>query len=275
MFIGAHVSIAKGLYSAAKSSLNMGGNTFQFFTRNPRGGKAKVLDIDDIQKATALMQENEFGPLVAHAPYTYNLASLKADVREFSIRTLKEDFKRIETLGVPYLVLHVGSHGGQGEEEGFALVKKGLEEVLVDIPDGKYLLLEVMAGAGTELGYTFSQMARIIESCQWHPQLGLCLDTCHMTGAGYDLTHWDKVKNEIEKEVGLERVKALHLNDSKHPVGARKDRHAKLGEGYLGLDVIKALLKDDIFATMPIILETPNDDKGYAEEIILVKEMLA
>lgn len=275
MFIGAHISIAKGLKAAVRTAEKMEGNTFQFFTRNPRGGKAKKLDLQDIKAAHALMQEYSFGPLVGHAPYTFNLASAKPSVREFSLNTIKDDLQRIKQMGVPNLVLHVGSHGGQGEEQGLKLVERGLQEILNTIPEGVNILLEGMAGAGSELGYTFEHLGRLIAACDNHSQLAVCLDTCHLTGAGYDLQSFSVVKKEFAEKVGLDRLKALHLNDSKFPVASRKDRHEKLGEGYVGLDVIKNIVRDEDIQKIPIILETPNDNEGYAREIVLVKEMVS
>lgn len=275
MIIGAHVSISKGLAAAVKTALEMEANTLQFFTRNPRGGKAKELNARDIAEARNLLAEHNFGPLVAHTPYTINVVSAKPEVREFSIRTLIDDLNRIKQMGVPYLVFHVGTHGGQGEEAGIDLVCKGLKEILTVIPEATFLLLEGMAGEGTELGYSFRQLGEIIVQCDRHPQLGICLDTCHLTGAGYDLSQLEELKKEINGEIGWDRVKVLHLNDSMFPVGSRRDRHAKLGEGYLGLDIIKKIACDKDFSRIPLILETPNDNEGYAREIKLVKEMCA
>ncbi|MDD2401538.1 MAG: deoxyribonuclease IV [Clostridia bacterium] len=274
MIIGAHVSIAKGLYKAAVTAKGIGANTFQFFTRNPRGGKAKELNQDDIEKAHDYMRANSFGKIVAHAPYTYNLASAKVNIREFTIATLKDDVFRIKAMGISYLVLHVGTCGEQGEEKGLSLVIQGLQEVLSLIPDGTEILLEQMAGEGTELGYTFEQLAKIIEGCEYHSQLGICLDSCHMTGAGYDLSNFGLIKKGFDEKIGWERLKAFHLNDSLFPRGARRDRHAKLGEGHIGLATIKNIVTDSDMREIPLILETPNDNVGYAKEITLVKAML-
>jgi deoxyribonuclease-4 len=274
MYLGAHVSISKGLAAAVRTAIEMKANTMQYFSRNPRGGSAKALDEADIREAVRLMTEYQFGPLVAHAPYTFNLASAKPEVRAFTIRTIKEDLLRIKAMQTPYLVVHVGSHGGQGEEAGIQLVVQGLQEILPVIPEGVNLLLEIMAGAGTELGHTFEQLHSIISDCANHPQLGLCLDTCHLTGGGYDLSDLVGVKGKIEDTVGLARVKAIHLNDSKHSLGSRRDRHAKIGEGTLGIEIIKTVVSDEAFKKTPFILETPNDDEGYAAEIALLKELV-
>lgn len=270
-WLGAHVSISKGLTAAVQTAIKIGGNTMQFFTRNPRGGSAKELNAKDIDRAHLLMNEHNFGPLVAHAPYTYNLASLKEEVREFSIRTLLEDLGRVEMMRVPNLVFHVGTHGGQGEEKGIQLVIEGLQLIVERIPAGVTLLLEGMAGEGTELGYTFGQLQDIIAGCGNHPRLGVCLDSCHLTGAGYDLQDLEYVKGEIDKHIGLDRLKAFHLNDSMYPLGSRRDRHARLGEGKLGLEVIRNIVCDDVLGEVPLILETPNELDGYAREIELIK----
>ncbi|MDD2212333.1 MAG: deoxyribonuclease IV [Clostridia bacterium] len=272
MWIGAHVSIAKGFFEAVQTVVEMKGNTLQFFTRNPRGGKARALVPEEIRAAHDLMKIKNFGLVVAHAPYTYNLASAKKGVREFSRLTIQEDLLRIKAMGVPYLVLHVGSHGGQGEEKGLALVIEGLREILADLPDETMLLLEGMSGQGTELGYTFEQLAAVILACDNNPGLGVCLDSCHLTGAGYDLADWVRIKGEFDKIVGWDKLKAFHLNDSLFPLGSRRDRHAKLGEGYLGLATIKKIICDQDLQKIPLILETPNDNLGYAREIVLIRE---
>lgn len=274
MFIGAHVSISKGLLFAAKTAAEMKGNTFQFFTRNPRGGRAKQLEDKDIEEANNFMEKHCFSPIVAHAPYTYNLASVKPEVREFTIRTMKEDLARTAAMNTKYLVVHAGTHGGQGEKEGLRLVVLGLKEILAEISDDKlYVLVEGMAGEGSELGYSFSQLGNILTGCDNHPQLGVCLDSCHLTGAGYDLSNWDAVKDEFDREVGLQRLKVFHLNDSLYPLGSRRDRHAKLGEGHVDLAIIKELVRDKDLQNIPFILETPNDEAGYAREIALIKEL--
>lgn len=273
MWIGAHISIAKGLSEAVQAVIEMKGTTFQFFTRNPRGGKARALAPEDIREAHDFMQAENFGLTVAHTPYTYNLASAKKGVREFSLLTLQDDLLRLKTMGTPYLVLHVGSHGGQGEEKGLALVVEGLREVLTNIPEEIMLLLEGMAGQGTELGYTFEQLAEIMQGCDNHPQLGVCLDSCHLTGAGYDLADFSRIKSEINKIIGWDKLKVFHLNDSLFPIGSKRDRHAKLGEGHLGWETIKKIVCDQDMQRIPLILETPNDNLGYAREIDLIKKI--
>jgi len=273
VWLGAHVSIAKGFANAVKMTIKMKGNTFQFFVRNPRGGKARALEAADLLEAHALMREHHFGAVVAHAPYVYNLASTKEQIRRFTVHALKEDLQRLKLMGVPYLVVHVGTHGGQGEEQGLSLVVEGLKEVLVEIPAQTQILLEGMAGAGTELGYSFEQLAEILRRCDDHPGLGFCLDSSHLTGAGYDLAALAAVKQKIKQLLDWSRVKVWHLNDSRFPLGSRKDRHAKLGEGFLGLETIRKIVCDRELERLLFLLETPNDEAGYAAEIALVKEL--
>lgn len=274
MWLGAHVSGAQGLTKAVQQSIEMQANTLQFFTRNPRGGRARALDFQDIEEAHRLMAHYDWGPLVAHAPYTYNLASLKKNVRSFSLLKIKDDLQRIKAMGVPYLVLHVGSHGGQGETKGLALVIEGLRDLLSEIPVGTMILLEGMAGQGTELGYTLAHLAEIIGACADYSGLGVCLDSCHLTGAGYDLADYEGFKKEFKQMIGWDYLKVFHLNDSLHPLGSRKDRHAQLGEGFLGWEIIKKIVRDPEMQGIPLILETPNDYAGYAREIALIKEMV-
>ena len=273
MYLGAHISISKGLIAAVQDAIDIGANTFQFFTRNPRGGQSKKLDPQGIEQAHNLLKEHNFGPLVGHTPYTYNLASAKPQVIELSLRTLKDDLERAELMGLPYLVLHTGSHGGQGVEKGLELVIKGLTSLLPSIPEGVMILLEGMAGTGTELGYSLAHLGEIIKACDSHHGLGVCLDTCHLTGAGYDLTKLPELFEEIEAEIGLERLKVFHLNDSKFPVGSKKDRHAKLGEGYIGLETLVKVVCAEELKDCVFILETPNELDGYAEEIKLVRKL--
>lgn len=274
MLIGAHVSISSGLVGAVKAAIGMKADTFQFFTRNPRGGQARRLDEKDIREANELMEKHGFGPIVGHAPYTYNLASIKPEVREFSIRTLKDDLYRAKIMNLPYIVVHPGTHSGQGEETGLELIVEGLRGILKEIDGHKtIILIEGMAGEGTELGYSFAQLKKILQGCESHPQLAICLDSSHLFGAGYDLAKWEEIKEAFNLEIGLERLKAFHLNDSMYPLGSRRDRHAKLGEGYIGIDTIKKVILDKDMQKIPIILETPNDNEGYAQEIAMIRKM--
>lgn len=272
MYLGAHVSISSGLAGAVKAALEMKANTFQFFTRNPRGGQARKLDENDISTANALLAEHNFGPIVGHAPYTYNLSSVKPEVREFTLRTLKDDLNRAKLMNLPYIVLHPGTHGGQGEEAGLKAIIEGLRQVLAEAEESRtVILIEGMAGEGTELGYSFSQLKYILHGCEFHPHLGVCLDSCHLHGAGYDLTKWPEIKRAFDQEIGMKRLRAFHLNDSMYALGSKRDRHAKLGEGYIGIEAIKSIISDADMQNIPIILETPNDNEGYAHEIALLR----
>lgn len=268
MWIGSHVSIAKGFCAAVEASVAMGANTFQFFTRNPRGGNAKALDLEDIAKGRAIMLEKKFGPPVAHAPYTYNLCSARPEVVTFTMAHLEEDFSRLQAMGVDRVVLHPGTHGGQGTETGIRMISENLNQLLpLAAAAGVRILLEGMAGAGSEVGAKFEELEAIIKGCDEHPSLGVCIDSCHMTGAGYDLRQWSAVQNAIEEIIGWQRVGALHLNDTHHGLGSRKDRHARLGEGSLGFEGIMDMMDSIKDQPLPVILETPNDDAGYAAEI--------
>lgn len=273
MLIGAHVSISQGLAGAVKIARSMQANTFQFFTRNPRGGQARKLDETDIRQAHELMEEYSFGPVVGHAPYTYNLASARPGIREFTLRTLKDDIERSRILKLSRIVLHPGTYGEQSEEQGLELIVTGLREALSFIGDDDIsILLEGMAGEGKEIGHSFAHLKSILQGCGWHPRLGVCLDSAHLTGAGYDLSKWPSIKQEFDETVGLARLKAFHLNDTMYPLGSRRDRHAKLGEGFLGMDAIRQIVEDEDIHPIPLILETPNDNAGYAKEIALIKE---
>ena len=273
MWIGSHVSIARGFSAAVKTAVAMGANTFQFFTRNPRGGNAKPVDAADVAKGKVLMEEHDFGPLVAHAPYTYNLCSNRPEVVEFSKMGLEEDLFRAKEMLTDRIVLHPGSHGGKGTEEGVRLIAANLKPLLPRAKEaGVSILLEGMAGAGSEVGGSFEELAKIIDLCEGHENLGVCIDSCHMTGAGYDLKNWRSVLEAISETFGWERVGAFHLNDTKFGLGSHKDRHARLGEGVLGYEGILEVLENIKGQELPVILETPNDDAGYAAEIRWVRE---
>lgn len=273
MWIGSHVSIAKGFSAAVKTSIAMGANTFQFFTRNPRGGNAKAIDPEDVARGKALMEEHDFGPLVAHAPYTYNLCSNRPEVVEFSKMGLSEDLFRAREMLTDRVVLHPGSHGGKGAAEGIRMISANLLEILPQAETaGVTILLEGMAGSGSEVGGSFDELAGIIELAGGHKNLGVCIDSCHMTGAGYDLKNWKSVLKAIDQSFGWQRVGAFHLNDTKFGLGSHKDRHARLGEGVLGYEGILDMLENIKGQKLPVILETPNDDAGYAAEIRWVRE---
>lgn len=256
-----------------KRALALGATTFAYFTRNPRGGAAKAADPEDAASLRKIMAENGFGRLVAHAPYTLNLCSAKPDVRSFARRALAEDLQTMELIPGSYYNFHPGSHVGQGADEGIRLIAEGLNEAL-EPGQSTCVLLETMAGKGTEVGRTFEELARIIELTDHDELIGVCLDTCHVSDAGYDVSaSLDGVLQEFDREIGLSRLKALHLNDSKNPVGAHKDRHERLGLGYLGLGCFSAIVRDKRTRDLPMILETPNEAAGYAAEIAALRAL--
>lgn len=256
-----------------KRALALGATTFAYFTRNPRGGAAKAADPEDAASLRKIMAENGFGRLVAHAPYTLNLCSAKPDVRSFARRALAEDLQTMELIPGSYYNFHPGSHVGQGADEGIRLIAEGLNEAL-EPGQSTCVLLETMAGKGTEVGRTFEELARIIELTEHDELIGVCLDTCHVSDAGYDVSaSLDGVLQEFDRVIGLSRLKALHLNDSKNPVGAHKDRHERLGLGYLGLGCFSAIVRDKRTRDLPMILETPNEAAGYAAEIAALRAL--
>ena len=271
MYIGNHLSTTKGYTAMGKAAMELGANTFAFFTRNPRGGKAKEMIPSDVEGMLDITRERQFGTLVAHAPYTMNLCAAKEDVRQFSRDMIADDLKRMEYTPGNYYNFHPGSHVGQGAEEGVRLIAETLNEVLT--PDmTTTVLLETMAGKGTEVGRSFQELRAIIDRVELSEKLGICLDTCHIWDGGYDIVnHLDEVLEEFDAVIGLERLRAVHFNDSMNERGAHKDRHARIGEGHIGLEGMKRVATHPLFAGKPFILETPNDDEGYKREIALVR----
>lgn len=272
-YIGCHVSSSNGFVKMLQDTLYVGGNTFQFFTRNPRGGSAKPINLDDINQFNKLSDEHNFGYIIAHAPYTLNAASKDSYIREFAIKVFNEDLKLLDLLPKVYYNFHPGSHVGQGEEVGIELIIEALNQVLR--PEQKTMvLLETMAGKGSEIGYNFSQIKRIIDGVELKEKLGVCLDTCHVFDSGYDIVNdFDQVLKEFDSIIGIDKLKAIHLNDSKNILGSRKDRHEKIGQGNIGLEAIKTIINHPLIKDLPIVLETPNELDGYKEEIALLKEM--
>ena len=271
MPIGAHMSVAKGLNKALDHALSINADTMQIFTRNPRGGKAKALDLAEVELFKKRVQEHNFGPWVAHAPYTVNLASAKDDVREFGVQTLKEDLRRVDALGGKLLVVHSGAHTGAGREQGLARLIEALREILAESPQEVSLLLEMMSASGSELGSTFAEISQVLETLN-AANLGVCLDTAHLFAAGYDVRDWDNVWQKVTQNFGAERVKAIHLNDSLVDLGAHKDRHARLGEGMIGLEAFKNIVTHPSTKELPLILETPNELDGWQKEIEVLRE---
>lgn len=272
--IGNHLSSSVGFLAMGKAALALGADTFAFFTRNPRGGSAKAIDPADAQALCDLLKEHSFGKLVAHAPYTMNVCAAKEDVRSFSLQMLKEDMQRMEYIPGNYYNFHPGSHVGQGAETAIPMIAGALNQALT--PElHTTVLLETMAGKGTEMGRSFEELRQIIDQVELSDKVGVCLDTCHIWDGGYDIVgNLDQVLEEFDRIIGLERLKAVHLNDSVNPCGAHKDRHQKLGEGEIGEETLKAVVQHPLLTGRPFILETPNDDAGYAKEIALVHEWI-
>ena len=272
LYIGNHTSSSKGYTAMGRQMLANGGNTFAFFTRNPRGGKAKEINPEDVKKFLELEQENGFGKLVAHAPYTMNCASDKENLREFAREILADDMKRMELTPGNYYNFHPGSHVGQGAEAGIAKIEEILNEVLTK-EQTTTVLLETMSGKGSEVGRNFQELRQIIDQVELKEKLGVCLDTCHVWDGGYDIVNdLDGVLTEFDQVIGLDRLKAIHLNDSMNGLGSHKDRHAKIGEGEIGLEALVRVINHPATRGIPFILETPNDDEGYRREIQMVRE---
>ena len=272
-YIGCHLSASDGFLAMGRTALSIGANTFQFFTRNPRGSKAKAIDPADVAAFLALAAENEFGTLVAHAPYTINPCSKEPRTREFAVQTMADDLDRLEHLPGNYYNLHPGSHTGQGTETGIRQIAQALNAVL--LPEQRTtVLLETMSGKGSEVGGRFEELRAILDASRCGKLLGVCLDTCHVSDAGYDIRNdLDGVLAEFDRVIGLDRLKALHLNDSKNPCGAHKDRHEKLGQGCLGLEMFRRILHHPALRGLPMILETPNELPGYAQELALLRAL--
>lgn len=273
--LGAHLSASKGFVNMYETALSIGANTFQFFTRNPRGGKAKDIDIADIDEFLKLVNANDsFGTVLAHAPYTLNACSAKADVRTFALETFKDDIARMELIPNQLYNFHPGSHVGQGEEKGIEQIAEILNEVIFEDMTTT-VLLETMAGKGSEIGKTFEELNEIIKRVELNEKVGVCLDTCHVHDGGYDIVNsLDEVLEQFDKVIGIDRLKALHLNDSKNPIGAHKDRHEKIGEGYIGINAFEKIVNHPVLSTLPMFLETPNELDGYAKEIELLRSLV-
>ena len=268
---GCHLSSSAGFLAMGNTALALGADTFQFFTRNPRGGRAKALDPEDAAALAALMRAHCFGPVIAHAPYTINPCSAEPRTREFARETMADDLLRLEVLPGNYYNFHPGSHVGQGTEAGIALIAETLNAILT--PDGRTtVLLETMAGKGTEIGGRFEELREILDRVDAGARMGVCLDTCHVYDAGYDIAgDLDGVLTEFDRVIGLSRLRALHLNDSKNPFGSHKDRHEKLGQGSLGAEAFRRIVRHPALHGLPMVLETPNDLQGYAAEIAFLR----
>ena len=270
--IGCHLSSSKGFEHMGREALSIKANTFQFFTRNPRGGAAKPIDPADTARLLEIAGANGFGKLVAHAPYTLNPCSKEPKTRDFAYMAMADDLSRMEYLPGNYYNFHPGSHVGQGVEKGIELITEVLNDIIKP-EQSTIVLLETMAGKGSEIGGRFEELAAIIDGVKEKDKIGVCMDTCHVSDAGYDIINdLDGVLAEFDRIVGMEKLRALHINDSLNPTGAHKDRHAKIGEGHLGLEAIAGFISHPRLRGLPCILETPNELDGYAREIEILKK---
>ena len=270
--IGCHLSASKGYLAMAKQAVSIGANTFQFFTRNPRGGKAKEINEDDVKAFLEYSKEHGINRILAHAPYTLNACSADSGIREFAKNTMADDLKRMEYTPGNYYNFHPGSPVGQGVEVGIDFIAEMLNEILRK-EQTTTVLLETMSGKGSEVGRNFEELKAIIDKVKLKDKLGVCLDTCHIWDGGYDVVNnFDGVLDEFDKIIGLEKLKAIHLNDSKNDLSSHKDRHEKIGEGKIGLDAISKIINNDRIKELPFYLETPNEIDGYEREIELLKK---
>lgn len=273
--IGCHLSSAGGYTSMANRAIEIGANTFQYFTRNPRGGVAKEISKEDIDSFLKLSIQNNFSKIIAHAPYTLNLCSAKESIRNFSKNILADDISRVESVPNSLYNLHPGSHTGQGAEVGISQIAKALNEVIKP-NQTTTVLLETMTGKGSEIGGNFKELKQIIDNVDVKDKIGICFDTCHVFDAGYDIVNdLDGVLKEFDSIIGIDMIKAVHLNDSKNICGSKKDRHEKIGQGNIGIDVISSIINHPYLKNLPFILETPQEDlQGYADEISLIKSKI-
>ncbi len=273
--IGCHLSSSKGYLAMGKAASSIGANTFQFFTRNPRGGAAKPLDMEDVSAYVAYAKEQGISTILAHAPYTLNACAKDEGLREFARNVMADDLMRLSYIPGAMYNFHPGSHVKQGSEMGIELIAEHLNRILTE-EQTTIVLLETMAGKGSEVGRNFEELRAIIDKVELNHHLGVCLDTCHVYDAEYDIVnHPDEVLAEFDAVIGLERLKAIHLNDSKNPFGSHKDRHEKIGEGSIGLDAMVRIMNHPLLRELPFYLETPNELPGYEAEIALLKNHYA
>ena len=270
--IGCHLSASKGYLAMGEQAVAIEANTFQYFTRNPRGGAAKELDLKDVEKYLEFAAQNDIGSILAHAPYTINACAVDEGIREFARNTMADDLRRLSYLPDSLYNFHPGSHVKQGAQKGIELIAQTLNQVMTDSLTTT-VLLETMAGKGTEVGRTFEELQAILERTDYPEKMGVCLDTCHVWDGGYDIAgSLDGVLEEFDRVLGLSHLRAIHLNDSKNPLGAHKDRHACLGEGCIGLEALLRVATHPALNHLPMILETPNDLPGYAREIGILRQ---
>ncbi len=271
--IGCHLSASKGYVHMAKEILSIGGNTFQFFTRNPRGGSAKPIDMEDIENFKIISRENNIDLILAHAPYTINVCSADESIRKFGIETMRDDISKLDLLDNAMYNFHPGSHVNQGVEIGIDYIVKALNEILTE-NQKTTVLLETMSGKGSEVGRCFEEIAEIISKVELKEKLGVCLDTCHVYDAGYDIVNdLEGVLNKFDEIIGLDRLKAIHINDSKNPFSSHKDRHEKIGDGSIGTVAFENIINNKRLSNLPFYLETPNELDGYEKEIALLKSL--
>ena len=271
LHIGCHLSCSNGYLAMGEQAVSLGADTFQFFTRNPRGGAVKPFDAQDAQALVDFLAEHRFAPVLAHAPYTLNACAADEKIRSFAVRTMREDLERLAHIPGAMLNFHPGSHVKQGAEVVIALIAKMLDEVYTpELPTT--VLLETMAGKGPEVGRSFGELRAIMDAAKVGDRLGVCLDTCHVYDAGYDIVgDLDGVLEEFDRVIGLDRLRAIHINDSKNPMGSHKDRHESIGEGSIGLDAMTRIINHPALRHLPFYLETPNELPGYAQEIALLR----
>ena len=271
LHIGCHLSCSNGYLAMGEQAVTLGADTFQFFTRNPRGGSVKPFDAQDAQALVAFMDGHRFAPVLAHAPYTLNACAADEKIRDFARRTMREDLERLAHIPGAMLNFHPGSHVKQGAEAGIALIAQMLDEVYTpELPTT--VLLETMAGKGSEVGRSFEELRAIMDAAKAGDRLGVCLDTCHVYDAGYDIVgDLDGVLEAFDRVIGIDRLRAIHINDSKNPMGSHKDRHERIGEGNIGLDAMTRIINHPALRHLPFYLETPNELPGYAQEIALLR----
>lgn len=270
--IGCHLSSSKGYEAMGKTALDIKANTFQFFTRNPRGAKAKAIDKEDVKRFLKIQEEWDISPILAHAPYTLNACAADGHLREFARETMEDDLRRMEYTPGNLYNFHPGSHVKQGAETGIQYIADMLNSILKP-EQHTTVLLETMSGKGSEVGRNFEELREILDRVELPDKMGVCLDTCHVWDGGYDIvSHLDEVLTEFDRVIGLSRLKAIHLNDSQNPIGAHKDRHARIGEGCIGSEALIRVINHPALKKLPFNLETPNELSGYAEEIRFLRE---
>ena len=274
LILGTHMSIAEGIAKTAENVVKMNANTMQIFSRNPRGSSYKNYSKEEVECFQKIRRENQFGPLLAHAPYTMNLASADERIFEFACMVIREDIARMDALQIENIVFHPGSHTGIGAEAGIGNIVAGLDQAITG-EENIMILLETMSGKGTEIGVSFEELKKIRDGVKHPERIGVCLDTCHVFAAGYDIVNnLDGVLEEFDRVLGLALLRAIHLNDSMMPFGSHKDRHAAIGEGEIGLEALLRVLEHPLLRELPFYLETPFDDAGHKKEMEMIKRKL-